>query len=135
MEKLGVCIVKKIKNPILKWQKLEKQIENKDQLSKTEYIDVLEKSIEVLLYLRKQDLNVRDFLMDKGMELINKMEMVKKINSHLSLDDYGISSLPQEELPGPTINEYLGMSFNKPEKNSWKNNLKKLINKGYRGSE
>ena len=135
MEKLGVCIVKKIKNPILKWQNLEKQIENKDQLSTTEYIGVLERSIEVLLYLRKQDLNVRDFLMDKGMELINKMEMVKKINSHLSLDDYGISSLPQEELPGPTINEYLGMSFNKPEKNSWKNNLKKLINKGYRGSE
>ena len=135
MEKLGVCIVKKIKNPILKWQNLEKQIENKDQLSTTEYIGVLERSIEVLLYLRKQDLNVRDFLMDKGMELINKMEMVKKINSHLSLDDYGISSLPQEELPGPTINEYLGMSFNKPEKHGWKNNLKKLINKGYRGSE
>ena len=85
--------------------------------------------------MRTQDLNVRDFLMDKGMELINKMEMVKKINSHLSLDDYGISSLPQEELPGPTVNEYLGMNFNKPEKHGWKNNLKKLINKGYRGSE
>ena len=127
--------MKKIKNPILEWRKLEKQIENKNQLSTTEYIDVLEKSIEVLLYLRKQDLNVRDFLMDKGMELINKMEMVKKVNSHLSLDDYGISSLPQEELPGPTIHEYLGMSHNKPEKNDWKNNLKKLINKGYRGSE
>ena len=125
----------KIKNPILEWRKLEKQIENKDQLSTTEYIGVLEKSIEVLLYLRKQDLNVRDFLMDKGMELINKMEIVKKINSHLSLDDYGISSLPQEELPGPTVNEYLGMNFNKPEKHDWKNNFKKMINKGYRGSE
>ena len=125
----------KIKNPILEWRKLEKQIENKDQLSTTEYIDVLERSIEVLLYLRKQDLNVRDFLMDKGMELINKMEIVKKINSHLSLDDYGISSLPQEELPGPTVNEYLGMNFNKPEKHDWKNNFKKMINKGYRGSE
>ena len=127
--------MKKIKNPILEWRKLEKQIENKDQLSTTEYIDVLERSIEVLLYLRKQDLNVRDFLMDKGMELINKMEIVKKINSHLSLDDYGISSLPQEELPGPTVNEYLGMNFNKPEKHDWKNNFKKMINKGYRGSE
>ena len=127
--------MKKIKNPILKWQNLEKQIENKDQLSTTEYIGVLERSIEVLLYLRKQDLSVRDYMMDQSMELINKMEMVKKINSHLSLDDYGISSLPQEELPGPTVNEYLGMNFNKPEKHGWKNNLKKLINKGYRGSE
>jgi hypothetical protein len=69
------------------------------------------------------------------MELINKMESVKKINSHLSLDDYGISSLPAEDLPGPTIHEYLGMSLNKPEKHGWKNNLKKMINKGYRGSE
>jgi hypothetical protein len=127
--------LKKIKNPILEWQKLEKQIENKDQLSTKEYVDVLERSIEVLLYLRKQDLSVRDFMMDKSMELINKMEKVKKINSNLSLDDYGFSALPQEELPGPTIHEYLGMSFNKPEKQDWKNNLKKKINKGYRGSE
>ena len=124
-----------MKNPSLEWQKLEKQIEDKDNLTHEEYIDVLEKSIEVLLYLRKQDLSVRDFMMDKSMELINKMEMVKKINSHLSLDDYGISSLPQEELPGPTIHEYLGMSHNKPEKHNWKKNLKKMINKGYRGSE
>ena len=127
--------MKKIKNPILEWQRLEKQIENKDNLSTAEYTNVLEKSIEVLLYLRKQDLSVRDFMMDKSMELINKLEMVKKVNSHLSLDDYGLSSLPQEELPGPTIHEYLGMSFNKAEKNSWKNNLKKMINKGYRGRE
>ena len=127
--------MKKIKNPILEWQNLEKQIKNKHQLSTQDYIKVLEKSIEVLTYLRKQDLSVRDFLMDKSMELINKMEMVKKINSNLSLDSYGMSSLPQEELPGPTINEYLGMNFNKPEKQDWKNNLKKKINKGYRGSE
>ena len=124
-----------MKNPSLEWQKLEKQIEGKDNLTHEEYIDVLENSIEVLLYMRKQDLNVRDFMMDKSMELINQMESVKKINSHLSLDDYGISSLPQEDLPGPTIHEYLGMSFNKPEKHGWKNNLKKMINKGYRGSE
>ena len=124
-----------MKNPSLEWQKLEKQIEDKDNLTHEEYIDVLENSIEVLLYMRKQDLNVRDFMMDKSMELINQMESVKKINSHLSLDDYGISSLPQEDLPGPTIHEYLGMSFNKPEKHGWKNNLKKMINKGYRGSE
>jgi hypothetical protein len=124
-----------LKNPSLEWQKLEKQIEDKDNLTHEEYIDVLENSIEVLLYMRKQDLNVRDFMMDKSMELINQMESVKKINSHLSLDDYGISSLPQEDLPGPTIHEYLGMSFNKPEKHGWKNNLKKMINKGYRGSE
>jgi hypothetical protein len=127
--------LKKIKNPILEWQKLEKQIENKDQLSTEEYVDLLERSIEVLLYLRKQDLSVRDFMMDKSMELINRMEMVKKINSNLSLDDWGHSALPQEELPGPTIHEYLGMSYNRPEKNSWKNNLKKMINKGYRGSK
>ena len=127
--------MKKIKNPILEWQNLEKQIKNKHQLSTQDYIKVLEKSIEVLTYLRKQDLSVRDFLMDKSMELINKMEMVKKINSNLSLDSYGMSSLPQEELPGPTINEYLGMNFNKPEKHDWKNNFKKMINKGYRGSE
>ena len=127
--------MKKIKNPILEWQNLEKQIKNKHQLSTQDYIKVLEKSIEVLTYLRKQDLSVRDFLMDKSMELINKMEMVKKINSNLSLDSYGMSSLPQEELPGPTVNEYLGMNFNKPEKHDWKNNFKKMINKGYRGSE
>ena len=127
--------MKKIKNPIYEWQQLQKQIKNKHQLSTTDYIQVLEESIEVLLYLRKQDLSVRDFLMDKSMELITKMEMVKKINSNLSLDSYGMSSLPQEELPGPTINEYLGMNFNKPEKQDWKNNLKKKINKGYRGSE
>ena len=65
--------MKKIKNPILEWQRLEKQIENKDNLSTTEYIDVLEKSIEVLLYLRKQDLSVRDFMMDKSMELIKRL--------------------------------------------------------------
>ena len=127
--------MKKIKNPIYEWQQLQKQIKNKHQLSTSDYIQVLEESIEVLLYLRKQDLSVRDFLMDKSMELITKMEMVKKINSNLSLDSYGMSSLPQEELPGPTINEYLGMNFNKPEKQDWKNNLKKKINKGYRGSE
>ena len=127
--------MKKIKNPGPKWIKLQEQIKNKDSLTHEEYIEILERSVEVLTYMRTQDLNVRDFLMDKGMELINKMEMVKKINSHLSLDDYGISSLPAEELPGPTIHEYLGMSLNKPEKHSWKNNLKKLINKGYRGSE
>jgi len=127
--------LKKIKNPIYEWQQLQKQIKNKHQLSTSDYIQVLEESIEVLLYLRKQDLSVRDFLMDKSMELITKMEMVKKINSNLSLDSYGMSSLPQEELPGPTINEYLGMNFNKPEKQDWKNNLKKKINKGYRGSE
>ena len=124
-----------MKNPSLEWQKLEKQIEDKDNLTHEEYIDVLEKSIEVLLYMRKQDLSVRDFMMDKSMELINKMEMVKKINSNLSLEDFGMSALPAEELPGPTIHEYLGMSFNRVEKHGWKNNLKKMINKGYRGSE
>ena len=127
--------MKKIKNPGPRWEELRKQIENKDNLTHEEYIEILDRSIEVLVYMRKQDMNVRDFLMYIGMELINKMEMVKKINSHLSLDDYGISSLPQEELPGPTIHEYLGMSYNRPEKNGWKNNLKKLINKGWRGSE
>ena len=127
--------MKKIKNPGPKWEKLREQIKNKDNLTHEEYIEILERSVEVLTYMKKQDMNVRDFLMDKGMELINKMEMVKKINSNLSLDDFGMSSLPAEELPGPTINEYLGMSFNRPEKSSWKNNLKKMINKGYRGSK
>ena len=127
--------MKKIKNPGPKWGRLQKQLQNKHRLSTPDYIKVLEESVEVLVYMKQQDMNVRDFLMDKGMELINKMEMVKKINSNLSLDDFGMSSLPAEELPGPTINEYLGMSFNKPEKNNWKNNLKKMISKGYRGSE
>ncbi len=127
--------MKKIKNPSIEWERLRKQLDDKHKLSASDYIKVLEKSVEVLVFMRKQDSNVRDFLMDKSMELMNKMEMVKKINSHLSLDDYGMSALPQAELPDPTIHEYLGMSLNKPEKNSWKNNLKKMINKGYRGSE
>ena len=125
--------MKKIKNSSIKWQKLHKLLKEKDKLSTEEYIKVLEDSVEVLCYMRKQDLSVRDFLMDKSMEMINKMEIVKRINSNLSLDDYGFSSLPQEELPGPTINEYLGMNFNKPEKHEWKDELKKMINKGYRG--
>ena len=122
--------MKKIKNPGPKWIKLQEQIKNKDNLTHEEYIEILERSVEVLTYLRKQDLSVRDYMMDQSMELINKMEMVKKINSNLSLDDWGHSSLPQEELPGPTIHEYLGMSLNRPEKQGWKNNLKKMINKG-----
>ena len=127
--------MEKIKSPGLEWQKLQKQLQNKHRLSAPDYIEVLERSVEVLVYMKQQDMNVRDFLMDKSIELIKKMESVKKINSHLSLDDYGMSSLPAEELPGPTIHEYLGMSLNKPEKNDWKNNLKKIISKGYRGSE
>ena len=127
--------MEKIKSPGLEWQNLQKQLQNKHRLSTPDYIKVLERSVEVLIYMKQQDMNVRDFLMDKSMELINKMESVKKINSHLSLDDYGFSSMPQAELPDPTIHEYLGMSFNKPEKQGWKNNLKKMISKGYRGSE
>ena len=127
--------MKKIKSPGLEWQNLQKQLQNKHRLSTPDYIKVLERSVEVLVYMKQQDMNVRDFLMGKSMELIKKMEMVKNINSHLSLDSWGMSSLPAEELPGPTIHEYLGMSFNKPEKSGWKNNLKIMIEKGYRGSE
>ena len=63
---------------------MRKQLDDKHKLSEEDYIKVLEKSVEVLIYMRKQDLSVRDFLMDKSMELITKMEMVKKINSNLS---------------------------------------------------
>ena len=70
-------------------------------------------------------------MMDKSMELIKQLEMVKKINSNLSLDDWGMTALSQEDPPPPTIHEYLGMNFNEPDEGGWKGKLKKYINKKY----
>ena len=73
--------MKKIKNPALEWYKLKKMLQDKGSLTKKEYTTVLERSVDVLTYMRKQDLNIRDFMMDKSMELIRQLEMVKKINA------------------------------------------------------
>ena len=123
----------KIKYPEYELQKLQNRIDNhKDELSKDEYIKILERSLEITLYMKSQLIKVRDFLMDKTTDLINQLETSKGMISDLDADAFGRSSLPTEPPTPPTIYEYLGMNFNKAdEENDWMVKFKKNISKRY----
>ena len=66
------------------------------------------------------------------MNLINQLETSKGMISDLDGDAFGRSSLSAKPPPLPTIHEYLGMNFNKPdEEEDWMTKLKKSIRKKY----
>ena len=117
------------------YMKLQKRSNDKNGLSKDERIENLEKQIEILIHMKSQLVSVRNFLMDKTMVLINQLEMIKKINSNLSLDDWGMTALAEEDPPASTIHQYLGMNFNEPDEEGWKGKLRKYINKRYHRGE
>ena len=124
--------MKKIKHPDYELQKLQAKLDNKDELSKDEYIKILERYIEVLNYMKSQLISVRNFLMDKTMSLINQLETSKGMISDLDGDAFGRSSLSAGPPPLPTVHEYLGMNFNKPdEEEDWMIKFKKSIKKRY----